>query len=291
MTTSQAKGTGKGFWGRVCHVDLGAGTILYEDWGPELFRKYLGGVGLGARMLWDRMKPGVDPLGPENMLGFTTGLLTDTGSLFTGRFMAVGKSPMSGGWGEANCGGYFSPFLKRCGIDALFFSGIAERPVYLFINDQSAELRDAADLWGQDTIVTEQLLKQRYGKSAQVACIGPAGERCSLISSISTDGGRMAARSGMGAVMGSKKLKAVVAAGGARVPVADREKMKRLSDEFRQRLKEFRICGAVPERPPSGPYGQDNGKTALHASTRSPLALATEEVRHPIPDGHLRGDG
>lgn len=239
MAISQGTGTRNACWGKVCHVDLGAGTILHEDPGPELSQKYLGGVGLGARILWDRIKPGVDPLGPDNVIGFTTGLLTDTGSLCTGRFMAVSKSPMSGGWGEANCGGYFSPFLKRCGIDGLFFSGIAERPVYLFIDHQSAELRDASDLWGLDTTQTEQALKQRYGKSAQVACIGPAGERCSLLASISTDGGRMAARSGMGAVMGSKRLKAVVAAGGTRVPVADREEMKRLSEEFRKRLKSF----------------------------------------------------
>jgi aldehyde:ferredoxin oxidoreductase len=239
MITKHDKDTGRGFWGRVCHVDLGSGSILFEELGPDLYQKYLGGVGLGARILWDRIKPGVDPMGPENVLGFTTGLLTDTGSLFTGRFMVVGKSPMSGGWGEANCGGYFSPFLKRCRIDALFVSGIADRPVYLFIDHQSAELKDAKDLWGKDTIETENLLHERHGKSAQVACIGPAGERCSYLAAISTDGGRMAARSGMGAVMGSKKLKAVVVAGGAKVAVADREKMKQLSEDFRKRLRSF----------------------------------------------------
>ncbi len=125
-----AENAGRGYWGKILHVNLTSGDISPEALGDPFYRKYLGGVGIGARVLWDRMKPGADPLGPDNILGFTTGLLTDTGSLFTGRFTVVAKSPASGGWGDANCGGYFSPALKRCGVDALFFHGKSPKPVY-----------------------------------------------------------------------------------------------------------------------------------------------------------------
>jgi aldehyde:ferredoxin oxidoreductase len=220
-------------------VNLSEGTIQYEDVDDEIYRKFLSGAGLAAKVLWDRMEPKCDPMGPGNILGFATGLLTDTGSLFTGRFTVVAKSPVSYGWGDANCGGFFSPLLKRCGIDALFFHGASPRPVYLYIDHQSATLHDAADLWGKDTIETETLLKEQYSASAQVACIGPAGEKLSRIAGISTDHGRMAARAGLGAVMGSKKLKAIVAAGKSMVPVTDRDKVKELSKQFKERFNKY----------------------------------------------------
>jgi aldehyde:ferredoxin oxidoreductase len=239
MAERRVTAPGRGYWGRVCHVDLTIGTIRYEDLGEEIYKRFLSGAGLAAKVLWDEMKPGCDPMGPDNVLGFTTGLLTDTGSLFTGRFTVVGKSPLSGGWGDANCGGFFSPLLKRCGIDALFFRGVSPHPVYLYIDDKSAELKDATDLWGKDTIDTENLLRERHKAGAQIACIGPAGEKLSRIAGISTDHGRMAARGGLGGVMGSKRLKAVVAAGKKTVPVADADKIKELSRQFRNRFKKY----------------------------------------------------
>jgi aldehyde:ferredoxin oxidoreductase len=238
MPDQKQSADARGFCGRICFVDLSTGQIEFEDLGEDVYRKYLSGVGIGAKVLWDRMGPGADPLGPDNILGFTTGLLTDTGSLFTGRFTVVAKSPASGGWGDANCGGYFSPILKRCGVDALFFRGISAGPVYLYMDDKSSEIRDASDLWGKDTVETEDELKARYGNAAQVACIGPAGEGCSYVACISTDRGRMAARSGMGAVMGSKKLKAVVVAGKKKVPVADKARIRELSARFRSKIKD-----------------------------------------------------
>lgn len=228
---------GQGFWGRALHVDLGSGRAEVEEFEEDYYRQYLGGVGLGAEVLWRRLKPGVDPLGPENVLGFTTGLLTDTGALFSGRFTVVAKSPASGGWGDSNCGGYFSPALKRCGLDTVFFHGAAERPVYLVLDESGAAVRDAAELWGADTVDTETRLKERHGRVVQVACIGPAGERLSRLAGIATDRGRLAARGGLGGVMGAKGLKAVVAAGRTRVGVADPEGMTRLSREFRRRLE------------------------------------------------------
>lgn len=227
---------GKGYWGKLLHVDLTTREISDELLDDSFYLQYLGGIGIAAKVLWDRLKPGIDPLGPQNILGFTTGLLTDTGSLFTGRFTVVGKSPASGGWGDANCGGYFSPALKRCGVDAVFFHGKSPKPVYLYLDHERAELKDASDLWGHDTIVTEDTLRERHGKRAQVACIGPAGEKLSLLAGISTDRGRLAARSGLGAVMGSKNLKAVVAAGRKRVGVRDKAGIKKLTRAFRKRL-------------------------------------------------------
>jgi len=232
---------GKGFWGRIIHADLSGRTIAYEDLDEGFFRTYLGGVGIGARVLWERMKSGADPMGPENVLGFTPGLLTDTGTLFTGRFTVVGKSPASGGWGDANCGGSFSPYLKRCGVDALFLHGASAEPVYLYVDHQTAEFRDASHLWGKDTIETEKALQAAHGKGAQVACIGPAGEKRSFLAGICHDGGRMAARCGLGAVMGSKGLKAVVAAGKHRVGAADREAIRELNRSFRKSLDRFRF--------------------------------------------------
>lgn len=234
---NESQGIGKGYCGRVLHVDLSTSTISYEELDEAFYQKYLGGLGLGAKVLWDRIKPGVDPMGPDNVLGFTTGLLTDTGSLFTGRFSVVGKSPLTGGWGDANCGGYFSPALKRCGLDGLFLYGASPEPVYLYLDDQRAELRNASAFWGVDAIETEKQLEAQYGNRAHVACIGHAGEQLSFIAGVCNDRGRLAARSGLGGVMGSKKLKAVVAAGTQRVEVADGKQIQALSKAFRKRLQ------------------------------------------------------
>jgi aldehyde:ferredoxin oxidoreductase len=237
MSNETTERIGQGFCGKILHVDLGQGSHDYETLDEAFYKKYLSGVGLGARVLWDRMKPGADPLGPDNVLGFITGLLTDTGSLFTGRFMVVGKSPLSNGWGDSNCGGYFSPLLKRCGVDGVFFYGQADKPVYVYLEEDKIEIRDASELWGLDAIETENKLKEIHGNRVQVACIGPAGEKMVRFAGISNDGGRYAGRSGLGAVMGSKKLKAVVAAGRTRVGVKDKSKISGLTKTFRKSLE------------------------------------------------------
>ncbi|MFH1137535.1 MAG: aldehyde ferredoxin oxidoreductase family protein [Pseudomonadota bacterium] len=245
MSNATGKRLGRGYVGRILHVDLTAGQTQFESLEDDFYKKYLSGVGLGAKILWDRMKPGADPLGPDNILGFTTGLLTDTGSVFSGRFTVVGKSPTSGGWGDANCGGSFSPWLKRCGVDAVFFHGQSPRPVYLYLDSDKVEIRDAASLWGLDAIETEKKIKDLHGKTAQVACIGPAGEKLSLMAGIANDGGRYAARSGLGAVMGSKRLKAVVAAGKNRPGAADPDRMAELTKAFRKRLEKGKFMQRV----------------------------------------------
>jgi len=129
---------GYGYMGRVLNVDLGAGSVEVERIPDEVYGKYLSGLGLGSYILYNRIPRGADPLGPDNVLGFVSGLLTGTGSLFAGRWMVVGKSPLTGGWGDANCGGMFSPAIKRSGFDGIFFKGVSERPVFLSVKNGRA---------------------------------------------------------------------------------------------------------------------------------------------------------
>jgi len=228
----------RGYMGKILWVDLSQGKCEEEVLPEEVYERFLSGMGLAAYILYKNIPPKTDPLGPNNILGFVPGLLTGTGSLFTGRWMVVGKSPLTGTWGEANCGGDFSPAIKQCGYDGIFFKGISENPVYLYADHGKVELRDASRLWGKDTFETVEILtKDATGKKPCVACIGPAGERLSLISGIANDKGRMAARSGLGAVMGSKNLKAVVLAGSRRVIPHDRKKMHTLSKECNEHVK------------------------------------------------------
>jgi aldehyde:ferredoxin oxidoreductase len=215
--------------GKILMVDLSDQTMTEEAIPNRVYEQYLSGMGLGAYILYNRMPAGADPLGPENILGFCSGFLTGTGSLFSGRWTLVGKSPLTGCWGDANCGGTFSPAIKHCGYDAIFFKGISPNPIYLYIKNGKATLKDAADIWGHDAVETEEILKEQYGQKAAVAVVGPAGEKGSLISGVCSDKGRIAARSGLGAVMGIKKLKALVLDGVQRIGSCDPAAMKRLS--------------------------------------------------------------
>jgi aldehyde:ferredoxin oxidoreductase len=218
--------------GKVLWVDLTRKKIHEEIMPENIYRTYLSGLGLAVNLLFDRIPAKADPLGPDNVLGFVSGLLTGTGSLFAGRWMVVGKSPLTGTWGDANCGGNFSPAIKHCGYDGIFFYGASSNPVYFCMHKGRAELRDAAEFWGKDTLETEKRIKKEPDcKNARIACIGPAGEKLSLISGISNDSGRMAARSGLGAVMGSKRLKAVVLSGARRIVSHHKDEIKALSSK------------------------------------------------------------
>jgi aldehyde:ferredoxin oxidoreductase len=168
-----------GYMGKILMADLSTRVIREEIIPNHVYEKYLSGVGLAACIIYDRIPAGADPLGPENIIGFVSGLLTGTGSLFAGRWMVVGKSPLTGGWGEANCGGSFSPAIKRCGYDGIFFTGISEKPVYLYVKNGGSELRDASHLWGRDAVESEEMLITETSANSRVAVIGPAGERLS----------------------------------------------------------------------------------------------------------------
>jgi len=225
----------RGYMGKMLMVDLSRNELKDEVLDEKLGRQFIGGYGIGARILFSRQKAGVDPLGPDNTLGILSGPFSGTPALSGTRHTVVGKSPLTGGWGDANSGGDFGAYLKFAGYDAVFFTGISEKPVYLFINNGQAELRDAAHLWGKDTRQTEDMLKSELGRDAAVACIGQSGEKVSLIAAV-VNKTRTAARSGLGAVMGAKRLKAVAVKGNMKVPVADEKRTKELRTKWQGKL-------------------------------------------------------
>lgn len=227
--------------GKMLNVRLNAGTTEAEQIPEEMYRKYLGGYGIGSRLMFDRIPAGADALGPDNILGLFPGLLTGT-PFFGIRYQAVGKSPKTGGWGDANAGGDFGPFLKNAGWDGVMLYEKSPRPVYILIEDDKVEIKDAADLWGMLAIDVEMKLKERHGKKASVACIGPAGENQSLMAGICNERGRLAARSGLGAVMGSKNVKAIVVNASKNIIGSSPEIMKQVRtslDEFAKPITNF----------------------------------------------------
>jgi len=238
-----------GYAGKLLFVDLTSGAMTEESPDEAFYRSIIGGTGLGAKVLYERMKPGADPLGPDNMLGFVTGPLTATGVYGGGRFMVTTKSPLTKGWADSNCGGNLGPELKNAGYDGVFFTGVAAQPVCLVIDAGTPRLIDAGHLWGKDTYETEDMLAAELGGTApwRIACVGPAGEKQSLLAGIVHEKGRIAARSGVGAVMGSKKLKALVvrAAKGSRVGVADKEGLKAAQKQYSEMIKASGFLGGL----------------------------------------------
>jgi aldehyde:ferredoxin oxidoreductase len=220
--------------GKMLNVRLNSGTLEVEQIPEEMYRKYLGGYGIGSRLLFDRIPKGADPLGPDNVLGLFPGLLTGT-PFFGIRYQAVAKSPKTGGWGDANAGGDFGPFLKNAGWDGIMLYEKSSKPVYIYIEDDKTEIRDASELWGMQAIDVEMKLKERHGKKASVCCIGPAGEKMSFMAGLCNERGRLAARSGLGAVMGSKNVKAIVVNASKNIIGSSPEIMK----QVRQSLDEF----------------------------------------------------
>lgn len=218
-----------GYQGKILWVNLTDGTSIEEFIPEKIYRLFLSGSGLAAVILYRHLPAITDSLGPENILGLVSGLLTGTGTLFTGRWMAVGKSPLTGKWGEANCGGTLSPAIKRASYDGIFFKGSSATPVYALIENGQTRLLDASNLWGLDAIQTQMELHKRHGSKCSIACIGPAGEKLSLMAGIVNDGARLAARGGLGAVMGAKQLKAVVVSGDAPIQVHNPSLTKELN--------------------------------------------------------------
>lgn len=210
-------------------MNLTQGEAEIETLKEAFYRKWLGGYGLGVKIVYGEITPKTDPLGPWNIIGLTTGILTGTPVPFSGSFTAVGKSPITGTWGDSRGGGFFGSELKLAGFDAVFFYGKSEKPVYLWVNDGKARVMDASGIWGRTVNETEDMLKEEHDdKKVQVASIGPSGEKLSLSAAIITDKGRAAGRSGLAAVMGAKKLKAVAVRGTGKIPVADDEKLLEL---------------------------------------------------------------
>jgi len=210
--------------GNLLRVDLARHTIRIEPLPEEFMKKYLGGRGLGAKILFDELRPGIDPLGRENKLIFAVGPIT--GAPFGGnsRFTVMAKSPLTGGWGESSGGGFFGAELRFAGFYAVVIEDIAEDPVYVCVKDDHAEIRKATRIWGKDPIQTIETVKREIGEtSARVACIGLGGENLVKYACVIADVRYAAGRCGMGAVMGSKKLKALAVRGTKSVPIADKE--------------------------------------------------------------------
>ncbi|MDD5224916.1 MAG: aldehyde ferredoxin oxidoreductase family protein [bacterium] len=227
-----------GNWGKISLVNLSSREI--KDWVIEEapYRNFLGGAGLGAYLFFKLKGYAAEPFAPENPLLFLNGPLSGTTLPGTSRLEICARSPLTRIWGEASMGGQVSPELKRSGYDGIVFTGIAPGPVYLFLSDGQAELRDASHLWGKDNYETEACLRQETGdQAAKVISIGPAGENLVRFAGIVNDKGSLAARSGLGAVMGSKKLKAVVIRGRLKYSVADEVRLKKIRAEAREMLK------------------------------------------------------
>jgi aldehyde:ferredoxin oxidoreductase len=221
----------------LLYVSLTDGSIRREPLPPDLFKKYLGGRGFGVKLLYDNLAPGIDPLSPDNWLIFAVGPSTATSVPTGGRFVVITKSPATGTIFDAHAGGYLGAQLRRAGLAAVIFTGASKSPVYLWINDDQVEIRDASKVWGKTTdAATDQLIKETDEK-AQVACIGPAGEHMINLAAIITDKHRAAGRGGVGAVMGSKNLKAIVVRG-TKVPgVANPEKLRESVERARRLIK------------------------------------------------------
>jgi len=221
-----------GYTGRILWIHLTDRTFTLEERDEVFWRRYVGGGLLATRLLLERTPPGIDPLGPDNLLIFASSVVAGHPAAGLARFTTAAKSPLTGGIGETRTEGPWGVALKSCGADALVFSGAADAPVVVRVADGRAEFFDASDLWGAGTLDTTLALERRFGPGAHVAAIGPAGENRVRFASVVTDRCFQAARMGMGAVMGSKRLKAVVLSEGVHPSLADPEAVTRLTREF-----------------------------------------------------------
>ncbi len=213
-----------GWTGKILRIDLTAGTVATEELDRGTAEQYIGGLGLGTKYLHAEVDPKADPLGPDNKLFFVTGPLTGTGAPAANRYMLVTKSPLTGGVANSSAAGDFAMNIKYAGYDMVIVEGASQKPVYVFIDDADVSIRDAADLWGLDTEQTEHAVIAATARDAKVSSIGQAGENLVRFACVMNDLGRAAGRSGVGAVMGSKRLKAIAVRGTGAVKVADGEK-------------------------------------------------------------------
>lgn len=223
----------------ILKIDLTTGKteeyVIPSQWEKD----FLGGASLAARILYSSLTKELDPFSPEAPLLFMMGPMTGTSGPTTGRFVVCGKGPATGLWAESNVGGFWGPELRAAGYDGLWITGKAERPVYLWLDGAKLEFRDATGLWGQNTYTTQDKIKEEIGeKSAHVLTIGPAGEKQVLFASMMCDHGRMSGRTGLGAVMGSKNLKAIAVHGTNPIPVFDLSTYAPLRSESNRVLKQ-----------------------------------------------------
>ncbi len=227
-----------GYYGKILKVDMTRGTTEIFELAPELLRKYLGGSGLAAKLFFDMGAWKEDPLGPGNPLFIMHGPLSGTTLPGCSRLEVCALSPLTGIWGESSMGGQVSPQLRGAGYDGIIITGISKKPVYLWVSDKEVEIRDASHLWGKDTFETEELIREEAGdKRVKVMSIGPAGENLVKYAAIVNDKGSLAGRTGMGAVMGSKKLKALAFRGSAKTKIAEENAYKEVRKRAQDSIK------------------------------------------------------
>jgi len=233
-----------GYGGKILRVNLSNGKITLDEPEDDFYRRYFGGSGFIAYFLLKEVAPGVDPLGPDNKLVFAGGPLTGVPIAGSGRNSVGAKSPLTGGLGQAEVGGFWGGELGHTGYDAIIIEGKAEKPVYLWIEDEKAEIKDASHLWGKTTLEVQKLIQKELGSTAiRITQIGPAGENLVRYACIVNDINHAAGRSGMGAVMGSKNLRAIAVRGHGKVPLADEKAVNALAKWLRDDCKVNR--GAV----------------------------------------------
>jgi aldehyde:ferredoxin oxidoreductase len=229
----------KGFYGKLLRINLTDKSFSVEEIGEEIFRKYLGGKGLGSYLLLNNVGQGIDPLSPENKLIFVAGSSTGTGMWGSARYGVYSKSPQTNLYAESYSGGKVAPAIRKTGYDAIILEGAAESPLYLEVSDSLVAFHDASHLWGQDTYYTEdKVLEEIAVPSSQTVVIGPAGENLVRFACIENNYWRSAGRTGMGAVMGSKKVKAVVFHGDAQCEIADPDLLKDLIKSLGEKSKD-----------------------------------------------------
>jgi aldehyde:ferredoxin oxidoreductase len=228
-----------GYAGKILRVDLSNRKVRREDLEAELVNEFVGGQGLCAILLYKMVRPSIDPFSPENVIVISPGALVGTGVPTAGRSEVTAKSPLTNGIGSGNFGGFFGRELKQAGYDAIVIENGAEKPVYLSINDDSAELVDASDLWGRDAWESTDYLREALGQDTKVMTIGPAGENLVRFACPIVDKYHAPGRGGLGAVMGSKKLKAIAVRGTGEITVACPEKVEEVSNEINKRIEEY----------------------------------------------------
>lgn len=227
-----------GWTGSLLRVNLTSHNIRKEEHPLNLRHEFIGGRGVNSRLLYNEVKPGIDALGPENKLFFGTTPITGTGLVTSGRIHVTAKSPLTGILGDSNAGGHFGPEVKWAGYDHIIVEGVAERPVYLWIDDDCVEIRDARHLWGRVISETFAILRQELGDPRiRIAAIGPGGENLVRFASVMTDYGNACGKTGMGAVMGSKRLKAIVVRGTRGFHVADPQRFKTIARDWVLKIK------------------------------------------------------
>jgi aldehyde:ferredoxin oxidoreductase len=220
-----------GWNGKLLRVNVEKFKAVAQEYDAGMAKKFLGGRGFAAKILWDELKTGVDPLSPENKLVFAAGPLTGLALPSSGKLVVAAKSPLTGSYGDGNIGTYAAVQMRKAGYDAVVIEGKASKPVVLLIQDETADFLDAKDLWGLNSFETEKSLREIYGTNAGILCVGQGGENLVKFANIVCQEGRAGGRCGIGAVMGSKNLKAVVFVGSGEIQVAYPKEMKELGAE------------------------------------------------------------